>query len=144
MIVLQVLGMAAFYQLVVVLKDKTFKKFYMAIQELYLFSAFLDVGLPLNEVLDNSKLMQGSLLENKFFSALGTRTKKLIERLKETGLSPKEELQEIIEGLWHLQDEQFLKFTNKVQILKFSALAFFFLPAYFLYLASIFQFFMEQ
>ena len=46
MIVLQVLGMAAFYQLVVVLKDKTFKKFYMAIQELYLFSAFLDVGLP--------------------------------------------------------------------------------------------------
>ncbi|MBP9681885.1 MAG: hypothetical protein KBD76_10805 [Bacteriovorax sp.] len=141
---LQVIGAVVFYQTVVLFKDKSFKKFNLAIQEIYLFSTLLDIGVPLNDILTQSHLMQGSLLQNKHFFALGTRIKKLLERLKETGLSPQEELQEIIGSLWHLHEEHFMKFTKKVQILKFSALAFFFLPAYFLYLASIFQFFMEQ
>ncbi len=77
-------------------------------------------------------------------NSFALRTKKLIDRMKETGLSPKEEAQEILDGLWHFQGEMFEKFTKKVQLLKFCILAFFFLPAYFLYLVSIFQFFMEQ
>ena len=70
--------------------------------------------------------------------------KKLISRLKETGLSPRDEAREIIFEIWHLQEENFAKFTRIVQVLKFTTLVFFFLPAYFLYLYSIFKFFMDQ
>lgn len=144
MLILQLLGVFVFYQLLAMVKKKTFLKFSEAFKELYLFYTLMEVGLPLNEILSRSKLLQGSLMEHKLFGPLATRVKKLIDRLKETGISPKDEAQEIIQGLWHLQEENFHKFTKKVQVLKFSILAFFFLPAYFLYLYSIFKFFMEQ
>ncbi len=144
MVALQLLGVVVFYQLLTLVKKKTFTHFGQAIQELYLFTTLMEVGLPLNEILSRSRLLQGSLMEQKLFSPMAVRTKKLIDRLKETGLSPKEEAHEIIGGLWHLQEETFQKFTKKVQVLKFGILAFFFLPAYFLYLYSIFKFFMEQ
>lgn len=144
MIMLEALGVFAFYQLLTLIKKLTFQKFGHAISEVYLFSTLMEVGLPLNEILTRSQILQGSLMEQKQFSPLALRTKKLIDRLKETGLSPKEESLEIIGGLWHLQEETFQKFTKKVQVLKFGILAFFFLPAYFLYLYSIFKFFMEQ
>ncbi len=144
MLLLQVLGVLVFFQLLRLLKKKTFTKFSEAIKELYLFHSLVEVGLPLNEILARSRLLNGSLMNHKLFKPLASRVKNLIDRLKETGLSPKDEAQEIIQGLWHLQDENFTKFTKKVQALKFSILAFFFLPAYFMYLYSIFQFFMEQ
>jgi hypothetical protein len=104
----------------------------------------MDIGLNLNEILLRSGILQGNLVSFKIFENLSDRVKKLIARLKETGLSPKDETQEIIREIWHLQETNFRKFTKKVQVLKFVILAFFFLPAYFLYLYSIFQFFMDQ
>jgi hypothetical protein len=144
MSLLQIMGVFVFYQLLIKLKNKTFFKFSLAIQELYLFSTLLEVGIPLNEILLKSNILQGSLGEHRLFSPLAMRVKKLLDRLKETGLSPREEVEEVISSIWQLQEENFGKFTKKVQVLKFSILAFFFLPAYFLYLYSIFKFFMEQ
>jgi hypothetical protein len=144
MLIIQLSGMVLFFFLVKKVKTKTFSKFSKAIEELYLFSGLLEIGLPLNEILVRSGILKGELVSYKLFDNLSGRMKKLIDRLKETGLSPKDEAQEIIREIWHLQEENFLKFTKIVQIFKFSILVFFFLPAYFLYLYSIFQFFMEQ
>ncbi|MDO9183669.1 MAG: hypothetical protein Q7U04_14745, partial [Bacteriovorax sp.] len=127
-----------------IIKNKNFFKFSKAIEELYLFSTLLEIGLPLNDILLRSGILQGNLVSFKIFENLSERLKKLISRLKETGLSPRDETQEIIREIWHLQEENFHKFTKIVQVLKFSVLVFFFLPAYFLFLYSIFQFFMEQ
>jgi hypothetical protein len=144
MSLLQIFGVIVFFQLVKLIKKRTFFKFSKAIEELYLFSGLLDIGLPLNEIISRSGILQGQLMEFKVFENLSRRIRVLISRLKETGLSPKDESLEIIREIWHLQEENFQKFTKIVQVLKFSILVFFFLPAYFLYLYSIFQFFMEQ
>lgn len=144
MVALQLSGLVVFFLLVKNVKNKTFSKFSKAIEELYLFSTLLEIGLPLNDILSRSGILQGSFVSFKLFENLSERMKKLIVRLKETGLSLRDEMQEIVRETWHLQDENFQKFTKIVQILKFSILAFFFLPAYFLYLYSIFKFFMEQ
>jgi hypothetical protein len=144
MILLEILGVFLFFRLLRKLKRKMFAPFSEAIKELYLFSTLIEVGLPLNEILERSQIINGSLVKEQAFFHEGIRTKKLIERLKTNGLSPLAEIQEIISSLWHLQEENFNKFTKKVQVLKFAILACFFLPAYFLYLYSIFQFFMEQ
>lgn len=144
MIILQMGGTFLFFKLLHFFKKRKFASFSSAIEEMYLFTTLMDIGLPLNEVLLRSAILQGSLIKDKRFNNLGARIKKLINRMKETGLSPKEESNEIIKELWHLQNVYFIKFTKLVQVLKFCILTFFFLPAYFLYLSSIFQFFMEQ
>lgn len=144
MFVLQGAGVFLFFILMKYLKKKTFAEFKCAMTELYLFSSFMEVGMPLNDVLKCSKILEGGLIHSTQFTHFGLRTKTLIARMKETGLSPREEVQEIIQGLWQFQDENFARFTKKVQVLKFSILACFFLPAYFLYLHAIFKFFMEQ
>lgn len=144
MLTLEGLGTLVFFYLMRRFKTKSFAPFCAAIEELYLFSALMDVGLPINEVLQRSGILKGSLSGHKFFLNLFTRLKMQIARMKDTGISPKEEVSEIIREIWHLQEVHFHKFTKMVQVLKFAVLAFFFLPAYFLYLFSIFKFFMEQ
>lgn len=144
MVFLQAGGVLLFFHLMKVIRKRTFAEMKDSLTELYLFTTLMNTGLPLNEVLKRSRILEGALISSRSLSPFAERTKKLIERLKNTGLSPNEEAQEILDGVWHFQNENFEKFTKKVQLLKFSILAFFFLPAYFLYLASIFQFFMEQ
>ena len=144
MLGLQVAGIGLFIFGIARLKKSQFLKFNSSIKELYLFTSLLEVGLPLNETLAYSGILSGSLVKFKHFENLANRIKKLIERLKSTGISPKEESHEIIRELWHLQEQTFIKFAKNLQVLKFVILAFFYLPAYFLYLYSIFKFFMEQ
>lgn len=144
MVLLQMSGIALFFSLILKMKLHTFRDMSGSFTELYLFTTLLSVGVSLNDVLKRSNILDGSLMNTPKLNPFALRTKKLIDRMKETGLSPKEEAQEILDGLWHFQGEMFEKFTKKVQLLKFCILAFFFLPAYFLYLVSIFQFFMEQ
>ncbi|MFA6237677.1 MAG: hypothetical protein WC635_10155 [Bacteriovorax sp.] len=144
MLFLQISGAVLFFYLMAFLKNKVFFPFSKAIEELYLFISLMEVGLSVNEVLQRSGILQGSLATHKSFANLSVRLKKLISRMKETGLSPKDEAQEIIREIWHLQEVTFGKFARTLQILKFSILACFYLPAYFLFLYSIFKFFMEQ
>lgn len=144
MLLIQACGLFLFYQTEKICKKKIFEKFSSAIKEIYLFSCFLDVGLPLNEALLRSGISEGALFKHKVFEGISKRLEGVIQRLKETGLSPKDEVHEIIGQIWQLQEEKFRFFTKYIQMLKFTLLVFFFLPAYFLYLYSIFKFFMEQ
>ena len=126
------------------LRNHSLHKFSQALEELYLFNGMVEVGRPLNHVLSESGILYGQLFKHKQFLAFSERLHNLVNRWKESGLSPRIEVQEIIQEVWHEKERQYERFLKHLDLLKFCVLAFFFLPAYFFYLYSIFQFFMEQ
>ena len=142
--VLQFLGIIVFNLSLRKLKKHIFNKFSQAIERLYIFFSLIEIGLPVSQTLRESQVLEGELMINNIFSPCASRLMTLINRWKENGISPKTEVAEIIHELWHLKEAHFERFLKHLDVLKFIILAFFFLPAYFFYLYSIFQFFMEQ
>jgi hypothetical protein len=141
---IQILAIIVFNFSFLKLKDFGLKKFSMALEELYLFNGMVEVGLPINRVLADTRILEGVLASNKHFINVRERLFDLVNRWKETGLSPRVETGEIIRQVWIDKELGYERFLKQLELLKFVILAFFFLPAYFLYLYSIFQFFMEQ
>ncbi len=121
-----------------------FHKFSEVMEGLYLFITMVEVGLPPNRVLADSKILSGDLVRYKDFSFCAERVKEHVMRWRENGVSPKTGIQEVVREVWHLQELSFEKFLKVADLIKFSVLALFFLPAYFYYLYSIFQFFIVQ
>jgi hypothetical protein len=144
MALLQLLGFTFLNVMTSVQKKKKFGPFSSAFEELYLFRSLVEVRLPIKVILAESKIMNGVLLTSKMFSSLSKRIAYSVERWRNSGISPKEESEELIKELWYSLEEQFLDFIKKIEILKFVTMALLFLPAYFLYLSAIFKFFMEQ
>ncbi len=144
MLALQLFGFIALNVATSYMKKYNFGPFASAFSELYLFSSLVEVRLPIKEILLESKIMSGVLVSSKLFTSLSRRIIYSVERWKTSGVSPKDEAEELIKELWYSQDEQFTDFIKKIEILKFIIMALLFLPAYFLYLAAIFKFFMEQ
>jgi hypothetical protein len=144
MVILQILGFIAFYFATSFMKKNKFIAFSSAFEELYLFRALVEVRLPIKVILSESKILSGSLVSSKVFNILSRRLTYSVERWKSSGVSPREESDELINEVWYLQEEQFLDFIKKLEVLKFVIMALLFLPAYFIYLAAIFKFFMEQ
>ncbi len=143
-LMIQITGIFIFNLALKKLKNYTFSKFSEAIERLYLFVSLVEIGMPVSQTLAESRVLEGGLMKNKLFSPCASRLLTLVNRWKENGISPKVEAGEIIRELWHLKEVSFERFLKHLEALKFIVLAFFFLPAYFFYLYSIFQFFMEQ
>jgi hypothetical protein len=141
---LQLMGVIIFNAFLKKIKNFIFYKFDQAIERLYLFVSLVEIGLPVSQILAESKVLEGELMKHKAFSPCASRLTSLVKRWSENGISPKIESGEIIKELWNLKEMSFERFLKYLDALKFSILAFFFLPAYFFYLYSIFQFFMEQ
>ncbi len=141
---IQILGVTIFNMSLKKLKVYTFNKFSKAIERLYLFVSLVEVGMPVSQTLSESQVLEGDLMIHKLFLPCASRLMNLVNRWKANGISPKTEVAEIIQELWHIKEVNFERFLKHLDILKFIVLAFFFLPAYFFYLYSIFQFFMEQ
>lgn len=141
---LQLAGIIFFNAAVRFLRFKMFNKFSDFIESFYLLMSLSEVGLSIGQVLHESKILEKEALSDSLFRSIAERLTGLVKRWKDNGISPKAELSELISELWHLKEEQFERFLKYLEILKFSTLAIFYLPAYFLYLYSIFQFFMEQ
>ena len=144
MVALQILGFVLLNFLTSYLKKVKFMPYSSAFEELYLFKALVEVRMQIKTILLESRIMNGALVTLKLFDSLSRRIIYSVERWKASGISPKEESEELIKELWYSQEEQFLDFIKKIEILKFVMMALLFLPAYFLYLAAIFKFFMEQ
>ena len=140
----QLAGIVVFNAALKKIKFLTFKKFNQAIERLYLFHCLSEVGLSITHTLTESQVLKGDLMTQKVFSPCASRLTTLVNRWTQNGISPKAETHEIIKEVWHLKEVTFERFLKHLDLLKFIILAFFFLPAYFLYLYSIFQFFMEQ
>lgn len=143
-LMIQIAGILIFNLALRKLKNSTFDKFSEAIERLYLFVSLVEIGIPVSQTLVESRVLEGGFMKNKLFSPCASRLVTLVNRWKENGISPKVEAGEIIRELWHLKEVSFERFLKHLDALKFIILAFFFLPAYFFYLYSIFQFFMEQ
>ncbi len=143
-ILVQLSGIFVFNFLLKLIKKRTFNKFNQAISRLYLFGGLSEIGLSFGQVLEESKVMASENWSHRLFLPCARRLSGLVARWKETGLSPVSGSREIIGELWHLKEVSFVRFLKHLDLLKFVILAGFFLPAYFLYLYSIFQFFMEQ
>ena len=126
------------------MKKRIFVKFNQSIESLYLFVSLVEIGIPIGQVLAESKVLDSDLGKHKKFSQVNNRLETLINRWKDNGISPKMESAEIIKEVWHLKEENFEAFIKQVDTLKFIVLAGFFLPAYFFYLYSIFKFFMAS
>ncbi|MBC7714897.1 MAG: hypothetical protein H7177_16235 [Rhizobacter sp.] len=126
------------------MKKRIFTKFNHSIESLYLFVSLVEIGLPVSQVLSESKVLEGDLMKHKKFSQLAGRLEALIGRWKDNGISPKIETGEVIKEIWHIKEVAFLEFLKQVEVLKFIVLALFFLPAYFIYLYSIFKFFIAS
>ena len=141
---IQIIGVFVFNLTLKKLKNHTFNKFSKAIERLYLFVSLVEIGMPMSQTLSESQVLEGELMKEKLFSPCASRLVTLVNRWKENGISPKTEAAEIIHELWHLKEVNFERFLKHLDALKFIILAFFFLPAYFFFLYSIFQFFMEQ
>jgi hypothetical protein len=141
---LQFIGFLALNLASSYLKKKKFKPFNDAFSELYLFSALVEVRLPIKTILNESKIMNGVLVSSNIFHSLSGRIASSVERWKNSGVSPKVESEELIKEVWYLLEENFQDFIKKLEVLKFIIMALLFLPAYFIYLAAIFKFFMEQ
>jgi hypothetical protein len=141
---LQFSGVIVFNAFLKKIKSVVFNKFDQSIERLYLFVSMIEIGLPVGVILSESKVLEGEFMKHSLFSPCAQRLTSLIKRWSENGISPKIETGEIIRELWHLKEVNFERFLKHLDLLKFIVLAFFFLPAYFFYLYSIFQFFMEQ
>lgn len=141
---MQVTALFVFNGILSYIKKHTFMKFNQTIESLYLFVSLVEIGLPVSQVLLESKVLESDLGKHKRFSQVSSRLEALINRWKDNGISPKIESAEIIKEVWHLKEVNFETFIKQVDVLKFIVLAFFFLPAYFFYLYSIFKFFIES
>lgn len=143
-ILLQSLGIFTFVILGSKYKKFVFNKFDQLIGSYYLFITLSEMSFPLSETLKRSGILKEGLYKHKSFWTYAKRIEYLINRWKSSGIGPKEEAQEILAEIWSLKEENFRNYLKAQEVIKFIILAFFFLPAYFLYLYSIFQFFMEH
>jgi hypothetical protein len=142
-LMVQIFGILVFNIALRKFKNHMFHKFSEAIERLYLFVSLVEIGMPVSQTLAESRVLEGGLMNHKLFSPCASRLVTLVNRWKENGLSPKIESQEIIKELWSLKENSFEQFNKGVDGLKFCVTAFFFLPAYFFYLYSIFEYFMK-
>lgn len=143
-VLIQISGLFVFNWLLSQLKRRTFGSYDQVISRLYFFAALSELGLSFSQVLKDSRVLDEENWKNRLFMPCATRLSDLIERWKANGVSPAAGAREIIQELWHLKEVSFARFLKHLELLKFTVLSAFFLPAYFLYLYSIFQFFMEQ
>lgn len=144
MLALQIMGFLFLNLMTSWLKKEKFQPYSSAFEEIYLFKSLIEVRMPIKQILLESNIMNGSLVNSKVFSSIKKRIVYSVERWKTSGISPKDESEELIKEIWYSQEEQFVDFIKKIEILKFIIMALLFLPAYFIYLAAIFKFFMEQ
>lgn len=141
---LQFIGVVIFFYLKHFLYQKTFLELEKIIEKFYKFLSLIDVGIPMAKVLEYSQIAALSNTKEKNLTTYAQRVNQLLIYWQQNGHSPKSEMSEILEDIWALKETLFEAFLKKLEVLKFIVLALFYLPAYFLYLFSIFQFFMEQ
>lgn len=142
--IMQILGIIFFGFFKRWIYKKKFLKFDLLIERFYLFHAEIEAGMSVSEVLLDSKIQDKALFGHREFNEIENRLHAAVERWKKNGISPKSEAFELIESLWEKKEFKFTEYLKNLEALKFVSLALFFLPAYFLYLHSIFVTFMEQ
>jgi len=143
-LLLQISGAFIFFKFSKFIKIRQFQKFSEVIERLYLFTNMVELGLSNGKAISESKVLEGSLVTEEVFLLCASRLQTAILKWRDAGVSPKSECKDLLDEVWHQKTMAFEQYLKQLEGLKFSVLACFYLPAYFYYLYSIFQFFMEQ
>lgn len=121
-----------------------FKIFESSLKSILLFQSYHEVGYPVNELLNYSKINSSSFFTDNFFGELKESFLQSFERLKNSGKSMKDDLESIRTCIFDMREDRLIKFYKNVGMIKFLHLCFLYLPAYFIYILSMFKFFVEQ
>ncbi len=138
-LLLQSLGFCLFFLISFKIRKHKFQNLEKDVFKIILFTSLLECGTPLNLALAESQVLQIKNLDE-----LLEFIKKFIERGRKTGEFNLDDIEEIRHSFWYHYNEKITIFKKNLEFLKFLILTFLFLPAYFVYLTSIFQFFVEH
>lgn len=144
MVSFQVLGMISFFFLSDFFQKKFFLPYDQFLGNLLLFQSLVESSVPLKLALLESKVYQSKAFQLKKFELLCQHFDSALDKLKGKGLSMRDDINLIIAELGQNREEEFRLFHNRLSFFKFLHLSLIYLPIYFLYLISIFKFFMEQ
>lgn len=143
-ITLQLSGFFTYYFLIKKLELKMFKIFESSLKSILLFQSYHEVGYPVNELLNHSNISSSSFFTDTYFSDLKDSFLESFDRLKISGKSMNDDLDSIRVCVFDMREDRLVKFYKKVELIKFLHLGFLYLPAYFIYILSMFKFFVEQ
>ncbi len=141
---LQLCGLFTYYFSIKKLELRMFKIFESSLKSILLFQSYHEVGYPVNELLNYSKINSSSFFTDNFFGELKESFLQSFERLKNSGKSMKDDLESIRTCIFDMREDRLIKFYKNVGMIKFLHLCFLYLPAYFIYILSMFKFFVEQ
>lgn len=141
---MQITGIGLFYFFYSKWKKYTFLNFADYFYSLYAMRSLSEIGLSVRQVLHESIIAGLISKEVKIFKNINLRLKRAVDSWQKRGSPVQQELKEITDELWFIQDENFRSFIKKVGILKFFILATFFLSSYFVYLSYLFHFFLIE
>lgn len=141
---LQIFGLITYLVSAYYLKQKIFKPISEALMEMITFKCLYEAGVSINQIALQTDHLPKTFYTHKSFTSLVEYLTESIQRLEKMGQSPKEDLEYIIENLFSEMTNKLNLFQKSLGISKFLHLALIYLPAYFLFLAAIYKFFMEQ
>ena len=109
---------------------------------LYILRSLSEVGVAMRSCLAEAAIDQLLQRDVKLLKYVNKHLRQVVNDWQKKGSPIRQELAELVEELWFLQEQQFVAFNKRLVALKFSILICFFLSAYFLYLFSLFDLFM--
>jgi hypothetical protein len=132
----QLTGLVLFFFIYKKLNENTLRPFDRVFKSFYLLNLFIEISLPVGEILKTSKVSAIFVSKIKGIETLKERIVSLVEVREKQGANVKQDFRSLVEELWLLYDEHCHKLEKKVTILKFLWLCVFFFSVY---LASIFN-----
>lgn len=127
---LQILGVILYVMSFVFSYLRVMRGFDKMFNALYSIRSLLKAGLPLSMVLKKSDLH--STPQHGHFSYIKQRLNYMTSQSLYQGGEVLEQLSEVIDDLWGIQEDYYKRFTKLLVFIKFSLLMIFFVPSYFL------------
>jgi hypothetical protein len=141
---IQILGFISFMFFIKKIEHKIFHCYSNAIKELLIFQSLIEASIPITSAIKTSKIGNGEFMSHQKFNEFSGYFFQSLERLKTEGGSIREDCKTTLKLVFESEEDDLTNFKKKVALLKFMHLALIFLPAYFIYLFSIFSNFIEQ
>lgn len=124
-------------------KQKHFSQLGFVLSSLYQLWGALRIGIPISRSLQLASIPHFLELSDSKYTHIQDRLQTLLDNLQKKGVPVTEDLKELIDEVWFVQDEQFLIFHKNMTALKLLSIVLFFVSSYFLYLFSLISIFLH-
>lgn len=126
---LEIFGFLFYLAVFIWLYIKSFKHLRSSLEGLYIFKSLWQVGLPITEVVKQSKINSAI---DKNLAFIGQGIQQILNLALTQGRADKEMLQELVDYYWREHNKKSLQFKKKITLLRFITIVCFFLPSYFI------------